>query len=949
MLKYIIILFFLGVSITCYSQNPHHFLLGEKELADYEIYGITQDNERNLWITTDNGIVKYDGYTFKKIPHDKNILTSSFFSPTLNNKGEVFCANLTGEILKVVNDTLRVFFKDPSTKKSIRTYFKFTKNDKLLVASSNVYLVDSSLNKDGYKIIYTFDHDNMMFSYFISLPNNEFVLYFMSDKDEAIYIDSNLTIKKKVKFSSYEIIQGIKVEDSVIYFNSNNRSLLRKKDSVFGFIENEIQINDSKKVTYETDGNLIWVLYNEQGASIYNKNLESLNNTGIIFKNKFISTVFKDKENNTLLGTFNNGIVVIPNINITRIEKDNFHFTHITKVDNRFFASTSNNKIVEFDTTKNYHLLKNTPKKVSYLYGLNDGESLLYYDDDCHLVNLKDNSSKSFSFSGLKDVTFFKDKSYLMTNYKGIFLKQIEKKDYEYFNEIKERTFHINYDTTTKVIYAGTVNGLSIGRKGHIKRFYYKTEPIMVNDIINYNKITYVGSKNNGILVFKGTQLINTWGGENSYKNVKHIRVYNNRLYALTNIGLCVIDCKTGSIIDILTKANGYHFKNVSDIEIWNNELWSVSINEMQIINLNSINSQKYKVAINLNQLKVNDSTLSFSTTKFDFTNTKFEFTFSSPSIKYKDEIFYQFKLKGIDKTWQTNDYTINKALYKSLPSGNYTFQVKTVWRQNESNTANYSFTISPPFWSTWWFYLIIISLFIALTIWVAKFQILKQRKKSRLKAELNLSKLKAIQSQMNPHFIFNSLNSIQDLIIKNKKDKSYDYIVLFSELVRSTLSNSNNDFISIEDEIDFFEVYLKLEKLRFGDEFNYNIITNGISDIYIPSFIIQPFIENALLHGLMHRKGQKSITIEFKLGDELVCIITDNGVGRAEANRIKERRGFGHESFAMNAIKERLKLLGEQFNKTYHYRIEDLLEYDIPMGTRIILTIPFEEEYYND
>ncbi|MGB1041403.1 MAG: tetratricopeptide repeat-containing sensor histidine kinase, partial [Flavobacteriales bacterium] len=214
-------------------------------------------------------------------------------------------------------------------------------------------------------------------------------------------------------------------------------------------------------------------------------------------------------------------------------------------------------------------------------------------------------------------------------------------------------------------------------------------------------------------------------------------------------------------------------------------------------------------------------------------------------------------------------------------------------------------------------------------------------------KYELAASNLKALKSQMNPHFIFNSLNSIQDLIIKNEKETSYDYIVLFAELVRSSLNNSNNDFIPIEEEIEFLEVYLKLEKLRFGEEFNYEIITNEVDDIYIPSLIIQPFLENALLHGLMHKKGDKKLTIEFKLDKELTCIITDNGVGRKEAKRIKDRRGNSHESFAMNSIKERLELLSERFNNNYEFKVEDLFEYDIPTGTRIILSIPFKEEYY--
>jgi LytS/YehU family sensor histidine kinase len=216
-------------------------------------------------------------------------------------------------------------------------------------------------------------------------------------------------------------------------------------------------------------------------------------------------------------------------------------------------------------------------------------------------------------------------------------------------------------------------------------------------------------------------------------------------------------------------------------------------------------------------------------------------------------------------------------------------------------------------------------------------------------KFELAASNLKALKAQMNPHFIFNALNSIQDLILKNEKETSYDYIVLFAELVRSSLNNSNNEFIPIEEEVEFLGVYLKLEKLRFGEEFNYELITNDIDNLYIPSLIIQPFLENALLHGLMHKKGEKNLTIEFKLEKELLCIVTDNGVGREEAKRIKQRRGVAHESFAMNTIEERLNLLSEQFDYKYQFKVEDLYQYDIPVGTKIILSIPYKEEYYQN
>ena len=118
----------------------------------------------------------------------------------------------------------------------------------------------------------------------------------------------------------------------------------------------------------------------------------------------------------------------------------------------------------------------------------------------------------------------------------------------------------------------------------------------------------------------------------------------------------------------------------------------------------------------------------------------------------------------------------------------------------------------------------------------------------------------------MNPHFIFNALNSIQDLILQQDTDASYDYIVMFAELVRNTLNYSNQDFISIEKELEFLKVYLQLEKLRFGDQFNFTIIFKEKESLEVPSLMIQPFIENALVHGLIHRKGKKELPLAPRL-----------------------------------------------------------------------------------
>ena len=208
--------------------------------------------------------------------------------------------------------------------------------------------------------------------------------------------------------------------------------------------------------------------------------------------------------------------------------------------------------------------------------------------------------------------------------------------------------------------------------------------------------------------------------------------------------------------------------------------------------------------------------------------------------------------------------------------------------------------------------------------------------------------KLKSLRAQMNPHFMFNALNSIQDLILKQDIEASYDYIAMFAQLIRDTLNYSNQDFISIENELNFLKTYLELEKLRFGDLFNYTISYNEKkSSIEVPSLLIQPFVENALVHGLIHRTGEKELHIDFKLTKNILhCTITDNGIGRQKAESIIKRQGNHHKSFALEAIEKRLEVFYKKYYENVGYNIIDLYENENAIGTKVVLTMPYKMRF---
>jgi tetratricopeptide (TPR) repeat protein len=219
-------------------------------------------------------------------------------------------------------------------------------------------------------------------------------------------------------------------------------------------------------------------------------------------------------------------------------------------------------------------------------------------------------------------------------------------------------------------------------------------------------------------------------------------------------------------------------------------------------------------------------------------------------------------------------------------------------------------------------------------------------QKRLAIEKQYRDSELKALKAQMNPHFIFNALNSIQDYIVLNQKNLASDYLGKFADLIRNYLHFSNTGFISITDEIHNLNLYLELEKLRFEEQLEYTFKideTVNFETINIPTMLIQPYVENALKHGLLHKKENRKLMISIsKIANTIIeCIIEDNGIGREKSKEINKKREAHHKSFALKATTERLELLNYGREKKIGVTIIDLKEDEHAIGTKVVLKIP--------
>jgi tetratricopeptide (TPR) repeat protein len=207
---------------------------------------------------------------------------------------------------------------------------------------------------------------------------------------------------------------------------------------------------------------------------------------------------------------------------------------------------------------------------------------------------------------------------------------------------------------------------------------------------------------------------------------------------------------------------------------------------------------------------------------------------------------------------------------------------------------------------------------------------------------------MKALRVQMNPHFIFNCLSSINRFILINNREEASDYLTKFSRLIRMSLQNSEKPLITLETELDMLKLYLELERLRFKNAFNYSITfinTIESSTIFIPPLLLQPFAENAIWHGLMHKEGVGNLDIALSLdGNILHCEITDNGIGRQQASLLKSKSAEKNKSMGMQITVERLALLNSTTKESSFFAIEDIINEDGDnTGTKVLLKIKYK------
>lgn len=428
----------------------------------------------------------------------------------------------------------------------------------------------------------------------------------------------------------------------------------------------------------------------------------------------------------------------------------------------------------------------------------------------------------------------------------------------------------------------------------------------------------------------------------------------HDNIWGSTNMGLFKYDQKRQrfNVFDVDDGLQSLEFNGGACFKNSQGEMFFGGIDGVNIFHPDSVRRNPHVPEIVITRLKKFDRVAVVDparqkTLALSYKDNFITFEFVALDFSNPAKNRYAYKLEGFHRDWISSGNQ-NYATFTNLAPGRYTFRVKGsngdgVW--NESG-AQVHFTVLPPFWQTWWFRSLCVLLSASFVVGIIAYMRNKERQKAELSRRFAELKLQALRAQMNPHFVFNTINSIQYFISSDERTSAFEYLSKFSKLMRKMLENAEKSTVPLADELDSLRLYLQLESLRFEGKFEYAIHVDPGLDLHnteVPTMLIQPFVENAIQHGLKFKRSHGYLDIRLHLvGQAIECLIEDNGIGIQKSLRLKSRQDNGHRSAGIKVTRQRLQTLNALKRNGKAIEIIDLSDAGSSrQGTRVKIIIP--------
>ncbi len=954
-------------------------LTDEDGLSSNTIYNMTQDDKGYIWMGTSYGLCRYDGINFTPytIPHynDNDILhlrRDSFDRIwTINLSGQIACVD-NNEVTKITpfqnKQVLDLRFQDSI----MWIIFKDDQNAEFSQLLGLGHLSFDPLGNPLSEIIYNERYFKLSLT--------------ISDANPVQLIGQKYPRKK----SSFIATPNPKKETVDIGFTIPHvpSRKVYKKDNKLQFINflknNLIEIDTNHQSKNLLDLTSMSAL---NGFSNFENHYMFPTKNGIYFKNKTqneptehwmknltVNEIMQDREGNYWVSTDGRGLFVIPSIAFkhyatrsNELPNDNVYSLFYDNENKELYVGLDNGKVIIIKNAK-VHKQIDLSVKGRVLSTLKVEDTFLYLTDTGLIRKSKDGKATKISNIAGKTILIENNKDLKAGTGLGLYsfpLKDVlsKKENIDYINkiEIKHRRIYALHKDKNETIWIGSTKGLLTFKDGIFQNFTENNKPLDLSFssiVETSDQALWCGTSGKGLIKIKSdliTQRIDMTTGLSS-NTVKNLLIHEDQLWVGTNKGINIIDLKTESI-RYLDKYDGLPSDEITAIQIIDTTAWVGTSKGLVAFSKNLKKNISSPPPIHITGFKANEKNKHLDQSiHLDYNNNNIQIDYIGFAYSMRGDLQYKYKMNGADQDWV---YTYNSTVrYPDLKPGEYTFDVIGI-NEGEIESlapAKIHFKIAQPFWKTDRFILLIgiglLSLFSIVYNIRSKQREQKRKEALDFQNTVNELRMQALQTQVNPHFIFNALNAIQQFQVSNNREQAIDYLTQFAHLIRMIFEHSKEKVITLNQEIEFLNLYLELEKLRFKDKvtIKFNIsheLKTSQQLVNVPPLLIQPIIENAFKHGLFHKGHGGKLLIDFqKKEDFLICIIEDNGVGRVEAEKRNMNRNKNYESSGLSTSEKRLQIYNQSKNdaknkENTYIKIVDLFnKQQQATGTRFELAI---------
>ena len=958
----IVLLTFLVLIIKPYSSSSQeysytHYDINEG-LAGSTAYCITQDKEGFIWIGTETGVSRFDGTHFKNFGTIDGLPDVEILQMFVDSKGRVWMAPFRRAICYYYKGKIHNQENDPDLKKihlkgNIRNFAEDRNGNILIQELNGLYLLSGDGQVKGYDSI-----ANKLITDCSALTTDTAGRFVLQEKNTFYQLSANV----------FKPLFSVEIRSFSQMFMMLSPQWLAWRKSLTGAglkslsTGREIQLAfPTQHRTFSIIGDSLLYFNETDGCKEYNIYTGA---TKFYLPGVEVSRTFRDDEGNTWFTTLGQGIF--------RLNSDEFRnlrlelpvygkcpIYSLLKAENNLYAGSGHNLIFKFPLpglqNPEHGVVEEGGGRILFLDKLNNGS--FFFGMDYALGTFSPDLRFDILIPGHVKMGFRKnERQFLLTGAYGctLFDTQNPALADTIFRERSTAVYYRN-DTT----YIGTLNGLYLVKKdrsvvymgdGDIPFFKKRISSIAAADD---GTLWIAAYDDGGIIGYKNGRVVATITRKQGLTSdiCRNLIVCKNTLWVGTDKGLNKIDLGNPDYpVTSYTSNDGLGSDIINTVYADGSMIYvgtpaGLSFFDGAITNINSGCRLVLLGVINSGKERIQDT----ADLRLQYTDNNIRFEFAGISYKSVGNILYKYRLAGLDSNWKNTKETFLE--YPSLPSGSYEFQLIAINKFGvRSQPVSIHFAVPTPFWRAAWFYGLSIVVFLVLTwlflTWrIHRFRLRQEEKEQLVKKMAEMERM-ALQAQMNPHFIFNCLNSIQQYIFDKDIFAANKYISGFAKLIRGTLQNSAQAHIPLSDEIAYLSAYLSLEKLRFKDKMDYSIsidpaVKEKEKDIWIPPMLIQPYVENSMRHGLRHKtEGQGHILIGFTFQEGWLAVsIEDNGVGREQAARYKTGEHIEYQSKGMSLTADRIRLINSVYEDNIKIEVTDLKnEEGRPAGTRVVL-----------